>query len=85
MASTTPIWKEIAKLAEGDFVAIAQSGGVAAISTPVDAEIAKLNRELGVTVVAYGRAEVRDVVGKKLKLATEAKDEVAADRSPFFR
>ena len=27
MASTTPIWKEIAKLAEGDFVAIAQSGG----------------------------------------------------------
>ena len=80
MASTTPIWKEIAKLAEGDFVAIAQSGGVAAISTPVDAEIAKLNRELGVTVVAYGRAEVREVVGKKLKLATEAKDEVAADR-----
>ena len=32
MASTTPIWKEIAKLAEGDYVAIAQSGGVAAIS-----------------------------------------------------
>jgi len=80
MSSTTPIWKEIAKLAEGDYVAIAQSGGVAAISTPVDAEIAKLNRELGVTVVAYGRAEVRDVVGEKLKLATEAKDEVAADR-----
>ncbi len=80
MASTTPIWKEIAKLAEGDYVAIAQSGGVAAISTPVDAEIAKLNRELGVTVVAYGRAEVRDSVEEKLKNATEAKDEVAADR-----
>ena len=80
MASTTPIWKEIAKLAEGDYVAIAQSGGVAAISTPVDAEIAKLNRELGVTVVAYGRAEVRDIVEEKLKNATEAKDEVAADR-----
>ena len=80
MSSTTPIWKEIAKLAEGDYVAIAQSGGVAAISTPVDAEIAKLNRELGVTVVAYGRAEVRAFVGEKLKLATEAKDEVAADR-----
>ena len=80
MASTTPIWKEIAKLAEGDYVAIAQSGGVAAISTPVDAEIAKLNRELGVTVVAYGRAELRDIVEEKLKNATEAKDEVAADR-----
>tara|TARA_B100000902_G_scaffold97774_1_gene100335 strand:- start:151 stop:1308 length:1158 start_codon:yes stop_codon:yes gene_type:complete len=84
MASTTPIWKEIAKLAEGDYVAIAQSGGVAAISTPVDAEIAKLNRELGVTVVAYGRAELRDIVEEKLKNATEAKDEVAADRLSFL-
>ena len=80
MASTTPIWKEIAKLAEGDYVAIAQTGGVAAISTPVDAEIAKLNRELGVTVVAYGSAGGRLAVEKKLKLATEADDEVAADR-----
>lgn len=80
MASTTPIWKEIAKLAEGDYVAIAQTGGVAAISTPVDAEIAKLNRELGVTVVAYGDAGVRAVVASKLELAAEADDEVAADR-----
>ena len=80
MASTTPIWKEIAKLAEGDYVAIAQTGGVAAISTPVDAEIAKLNRELGVTVVAYGDARGRATVASKLALATEADDEVAADR-----
>ncbi len=80
MASTTPVWKEIAKLAEGDYVAIAQPGGVAAISTPVDAEIAKLNRELGVTVVAYGDARGRATVARKLALATEADDEVAADR-----
>ena len=68
------------ELAEGDYVAIAQTGGVAAISTPVDAEIAKLNRELGVTVVAYGDARGRAVVASKLALATEADDEVAADR-----
>jgi Mg-chelatase subunit ChlD len=80
MASTTPIWKEIAKLAEGDYVAIAQTGGVAAISTPVDAEIAKLNRELGVTVVAYGDARGRATVARKLALAADADDEVAADR-----
>ena len=80
MASTTPIWKEIAKLAEGDYVAIAQTGGVAAISTPVDAEIAKLNRELGVTVVAYGTKAKREVVEGKINLAAEAKEEVAADR-----
>lgn len=84
MASTTPIWKEIAKLAEGDYVAIAQTGGVAAISTPVDAEIAKLNRELGVTVVAYGDARGRAVVASKLELATEADEEVVADRLSFL-
>ncbi|MFP6892878.1 MAG: hypothetical protein VCA18_03950, partial [Opitutales bacterium] len=84
MASTTPIWKEIAKLAEGDYVAIAQTGGVAAISTPVDAEIAKLNRELGVTVVAYGDARGRATVARKLALATDAPDEVAADRLSFL-
>jgi len=80
MASTTPVWEEIAKLAEGDYVAIAQSGGVAAISTPVDAEIAKLNRELGITVVAYGDSDKRRVVRGKIALAAEAKEEVAADR-----
>ena len=84
MASTTPVWKEIAKLAEGDYVAIAQTGGVAAISTPVDAEIAKLNRELGVTVVAYGDARGRAVVASKLELATEADEEVVADRLSFL-
>ena len=80
MASTTPVWKEIAKLAEGDYVAIAQSGGVAVISTPVDAEIAKLNRELGVTVVAYGDRRMRADVAGKINLAAEAKEAVAADR-----
>ena len=76
----TPIWKEIAKLAEGDYVAIAQSGGVANISTPVDEDIARLNRELGATVVAYGDDRLRRVVTAKSALASEAKAEVAADR-----
>ena len=80
MGSTTPIWKEIAKLAEGDYVAIAQSGGVAAISTPVDAKIAELNRELGGTVVAYGSTALRGRVESKVELAESAKEEVAADR-----
>ena len=84
MSSTTPIWKEIAKLAEGDYVAIAQSGGVAAISTPVDAEIAKLNLTLNATVVAYGTEAKRQVVEGKIELAAEAKEEVAADRLSFL-
>ena len=35
IAETTPIWKEIAKLSEGSYAAIAQSGGVAVIATSV--------------------------------------------------
>ena len=85
MSSTTPIWKEIAKLAEGDYVAIAQSGGVAAISTPVDAEIAKLNRELGVTVVAYGRAEVRISWVKSRSSPLRPRTRWPPTDSPFFR
>ena len=61
-------------------MAIAQSGGVAAISTPVDAKIAELNRELGGTVVAYGDTALRGRVLGKVELADEAKAEVAADR-----
>ena len=80
MASTTPIWKEIAKLAEGDYVVIAQTGGVAAISTPVDAEIARINRELGGTVEAYGDSRLRTRVSEKVELAKKADEEVAADR-----
>src|SRR5207302_586895 len=43
IAGTTPIWKEIAKLSEGSYAAIAQSGGVAVIPTPMDDELARLN------------------------------------------
>ena len=35
MASTTPIWQEIARKAEGKFARILQSGGVIAIATPI--------------------------------------------------
>src|SRR5205809_6352864 len=43
IAETTPIWKEIAKLSEGSYAAIAQSGGVVVIATPMDDQLAKLN------------------------------------------
>jgi Mg-chelatase subunit ChlD len=33
--ATTPIWQEIAKLGEGVYVQIAQSGGMVAVSTPI--------------------------------------------------
>jgi Mg-chelatase subunit ChlD len=80
---TTPVWQEIAKLAEGSYAAIAQSGGMVAMATPMDAELATLNRKLGGTLVAYGGEIARRAVAAK-QLASEAAPAAAmADRLAF--
>jgi Mg-chelatase subunit ChlD len=81
---TTAIWKKISELSEGHFVAIAQSGGMAAIATPMDRELADLNRKLGGTLVAYGSIPARKNLESKATLAAEAPASVAADRSAFI-
>ncbi len=82
-AQTTPVWQEIAKLAEGSYAAIAQSGGMVAMTTPMDAELATLNRKLGGTLVAYGGATARRSVMAKQIAAEAAPASVAADRLYF--
>ena len=77
MSDTTPVWTEIAKLSEGNFVAIAQTGNMAAVATPVDGEIAALNREIGSTIVAWGGESTRREV------AEAAAAPVAADRLSY--
>jgi uncharacterized protein YegL len=83
MAETIPVWKEIARLGEGSYVAIAQSGGMMAIATPMDAELADLNRKLGTTIVAYGSAAARRSVTAKQMAAEAAPAAVSADRLTF--
>ena len=81
--STTPIWQEIAKLAEGSYIALAQSGGMTAVTTPVDAEIAKISAEIGRTTVAYGSRERQSAVAAKNELAETAAPAIAASRAVF--
>ncbi len=81
--STTPIWQEIAKLAEGGYVALEQSGGMAAVSTPFDDDIAKLSKDIGGTVCAYGSVVVQREVAAKSAVAASAPASVAADRAYF--
>jgi len=83
MTRTTPIWREIAKLSEGSYAAIAQEGGMVAIATPMDDELARLNRELGATIVAYGGERTRREVYAKQAAAETAPVAVAADRLSF--
>ena len=65
-ASTTPIWQEIARKAEGKFARILQSGGVIAIATPFDKEIAACNAKLGHSVCVYGDARAQRFAASKV-------------------
>jgi hypothetical protein len=83
IARTTAFWKEIAQLSEGSYAAIAQSGNMAVIATPMDAELAALNRKMGETIVAYGGERARRMVVTKQLAAEAAPPSVAADRLVF--
>jgi hypothetical protein len=80
---TTRVWKEIARLAEGSYVALEQSGNMQAVATPYDEEIARLSGELARTVVAWGARERKDETEAKTRAAAEAPAAVAADRAAF--
>jgi hypothetical protein len=82
-ADTAVVWKEIAKLSEGSYAAIAQSGNMAVIATPMDDKLAELNGALNKTVIAYGEARVQREVSSKVALASAAPAAVAADRLAF--
>ncbi|HUW30197.1 MAG TPA: VWA domain-containing protein [Planctomycetota bacterium] len=80
---TQQVWQEIARLADGSFLAIAQDGGVRQVATPFDADLAALNAKLMDTTVAYGAKDVR---AKQSKLNTDAKSyaaPAAAERASF--
>jgi len=83
IAETTPIWKEIAKLSEGSYAAIAQSGGVAVIATPMDNELARLNKKIGATLIPYGDAALQREVAAKQAFAESAPASAAADRLSY--
>ena len=83
IGETAPIWKEIAKLSEGSYVAIAQSGNMSVVSTPMDDKLSELNKRMGETLIPYGTAEVRRGVGVKQAAAESAPAPAAADRLSY--
>lgn len=54
-ATSTPSWKELARLADGDYMEIAAEGGAIAMATPFDDELAALNVALNKTYLPYGQ------------------------------
>lgn len=82
---TRKVWQKIAMLSEGSYVAIEQSGNMTVTSTPYDEELARLNVEVGETIVAYGTREQRDSVKIKQAVSESAPGAAAADRLAFNR
>jgi Mg-chelatase subunit ChlD len=84
MANTTTVWQSIAVAGSGRFVAIRQDGGMVAIATPMDDDLARLNRDLADTVIAYGAADERAEIDDKRRRALEAPAPAAASRLAFM-
>ncbi|HEY5766690.1 MAG TPA: vWA domain-containing protein [Candidatus Udaeobacter sp.] len=83
MAETKPIWQEIAKLSEGSYVGISQSGNVAVISTPMDKELSRLNERIGDTLIPYGDSKLQAEVHAKYAVAKSAPVSAMADRLSY--
>ena len=83
MAETKPIWQEIAKMSEGSYVGISQSGNVAVISTPMDKELSRLNEQIGATLIPYGDSKLQAEVHAKYAVAKSAPISAMADRLSY--
>ncbi len=84
LASTTPIWREIASAGAGRYVAIQQDGGMVAVATPMDEELSSLNVALFETLVPYGAADERARLERKRSRALEAPATAAASRLSYL-
>lgn len=84
-AETRKYWEEICRLAEGSYVQIdAQGGPIVAVSTPFDADLAKINTELNASTLVFGRREAQ-AAGKAKQSANAAlAPSAAADRAAFY-
>jgi Mg-chelatase subunit ChlD len=80
-AGTEKIWQKIARSAEGKYFSISQTGGVVAVATPYDKELAELSDDMGRTVLLYGKAGETPAASKALADAEEMEDGRKADRA----
>jgi Mg-chelatase subunit ChlD len=75
---------QVAKLADGHFDSIAESGGVVAVATPYDTDLAKLNGELMDTALYAGAAPAQAKAELRRSDAKALSAPAAADRVSFM-
>ncbi len=82
---TLAAWTRIAQKTDGEVSTIEQSGGVAAVTTPYDAELARLNAALSATEIHYGSAAERRAADETVATSLAAPAAAQADRAAFYR
>ncbi len=84
LQGTETVWRDIARLTNGTYASIAQSGGTIQIETRYDHEIVRLNVALDATIIPYGsRTEQENAARNRTVLASLAPEGVA-DRSSYL-
>jgi hypothetical protein len=71
MGSTTPAWQQIARLGDGQYFQVEQTGSAVAIATPFDEEIATLSEKLDDTRLYYGTKEEKEKQQRKVDAANK--------------
>ena len=69
---TTAAWQQIAALAQGEFINVAQNGSAVAVATPFDDKLARLSVAMDATRLFYGDKNAQALTEKKLDAAAKA-------------
>jgi hypothetical protein len=80
---TAKYWRMIARLSEGSYSAIAQSGGMEIIETPMDAELSRLSLMLEDTIVPFGSKEERSKYSSRKEKVAGMPSPAAAERAVY--
>ena len=83
-ANTARVWQAIAQSGRGAFSAIAQDGGMVAMTTPMDDELSRLNTALAGTALGYGTAADKDDLLGKMERALAAAPSAVASRLAYL-
>jgi hypothetical protein len=83
IAGTREEWQRIARLSEGSYVALEQSGGMVTIETPLDKQIADLSTQIAGLAMPYGSAAQQREVATKNETAASQPAAIAADRAVY--
>jgi hypothetical protein len=81
---TARFWQEIASLGDGHYARIDSQGGMPALVTPVDAELARLGAELTTTVVASGSVAEQAKTSRRLEKRASMPAPMAAEAAGYY-